>query len=209
MRRIAVAAVVVLVSLAIGACAGVQTKPIAGAANVVIDAPTFKVGDEWRYTDGYFIRVVGFEGDHVVTETNLDPFCRNCRFIRDKNGAVVSVLDSEGKLVEYALSGLKLLDFPMRVGKQWSQDLTLRQLRTGRMMPYSNIFNVEAYEEVVTKAGTFKAFRISWTQENRGLYPWRGSLDIWWSPDVRGFVKRAVHTSGWVQDFDLESYTLK
>lgn len=209
MRRMTVVAVAVFMAFAVSGCAAVQTRPIQGAENIVVEAPTFKVGDEWRYTGGYFIRVVGLEGDHVVTETNLDPSCRSCRFVRDKNGTVVRVLDADGKPVEYALSGLKILDFPMRVGKQWSQDLSLRQLSTGAMRPYSNTFKVEAYEEVVTKAGTFKAFRISWRQESRGSYAWHGSLDLWWSPDVRAYVKRAVYTSGWSRDFDLQAYTLK
>jgi hypothetical protein len=198
-----------LVSLLVGGCAGVQTKPISGSENVTADAPAIKAGDEWRYTGGYFIRVAGVEGDLVVTETNLDPYCARCRFIRDKNGTVVRVIDAEGKPVEYPLSGLRLLDFPLRVGKEWTQDLVLPQLSNGRMTPYSNTFKVEGYEEVSTKAGAFKAFRISWRQENRGPYGWRGTLEMWWSPEVRAFVKRAVYTPGWVRDFDLESYTVK
>jgi hypothetical protein len=149
------------------------------------------------------------DGDLVVTETNLDPYCASCRFIRDKNGAAVRVVDAEGKPVEYALSGLKRLDFPLRVGKEWTQDLVLRQPSNGQMMPFSNVFKVEAYEEVVTKAGTFKAPRISWNQENKGPYGWRAALDMWWSSEARVFVKRAAYARGWVRDFDLESYTLK
>lgn len=59
------------------------------------------------------------------------------------------------------------------------------------------------------KAGTFRAFRISWMQENRGPYGWRGHADLCWSPEVKMFVKRAAHTSGWGPDWELESYTLK
>ncbi len=70
------------VPLLLAACAEVQVKPIPGAANVVVEAPTYKVGDEWRYPGGYFVQVVGFEGDLVITVSNLDPFCRGCRYFR-------------------------------------------------------------------------------------------------------------------------------
>lgn len=76
-------------------CAAVETTPIPGGENVVVDAPAYKVGDEWRYPGGYVIRVVGFEGDYRVTESNLDPACRGCRFVLDRNGAVVRVLDAK------------------------------------------------------------------------------------------------------------------
>jgi uncharacterized protein affecting Mg2+/Co2+ transport len=40
----------VLVSVVIGGCTGVQTKPIAGGDSVIAEAPVLKPGDEWRYT---------------------------------------------------------------------------------------------------------------------------------------------------------------
>lgn len=173
-------------------CSAVETKPITGAENIVVHPPTYKVGDEWRYPGGYFSRVVDFEGDYRVTESNPDPACRGCRFVSDKNGTVVKVLDAQGKPVEYA------------------QGIQLRVLATGAMRPYFNRFKVEAYEEVKTKAGTFKAFRISWYQENRTPgASWSGRLDLWWSPEVRGFVRRAVHAPDWVRDYEIESYTRK
>jgi hypothetical protein len=210
MRKSIRLSLLVLFAILVAACAEVQVKPIAGAENVVIEAPAYKVGDEWRYPGGYYIRVVAFEGDNVVAESNLDPYCRGCRFVRDRNGTPIRVFDAQGRPVEYALTGLKLLDFPLRVGKEWTQEIQLRVLATGTMRPYFNRFKVEAYEEVVTKAGTFKAFRISWHQENRAPgSSWSGRLDMWWSPEAKGFVKRTVYATDWVRDFEIESYTLK
>lgn len=197
--------------LLLAGCAGLepQGKPIPGGESVVVDAPTYKVGDEWRYSRGVFSQVIGFEGDLRIVASNRDPFCDGCRYFLDRNGVVVKTLDRQGNPTQSGSQGLKILDFPLRVGKSWSQDIDLRELRTGAMRPYANTWRVEAYEEITVKAGTFKAFRISWRQENRGPYPWRGEATLWWSPDVKGFVKGVAHTTEWFRPWELEAFTLK
>ncbi len=175
----------------------------------VAEAPTFKIGDEWRWEGGdypTYIRVVALEGAGSVVESNLDVWCRDgCRYTRDKNGISTSGVSGKGEPTY--VSGLKILDFPLTVGKQWTQETELRQLSTGQMRPYFNVWKVEAFEEV--KAGTFKAFWISYSQENRGSVRWSGNASLWWSPDVKAFVKRVGHTSGWGKDWELASYSLK
>jgi len=180
------------------------------AAPSVADAPTFKVGDEWRWEGGTYptyVRVVALEGDGSVVESNLDVWCRDgCRYTRDKYGISISGVSGKGEPTY--VSGLKILDFPLTVGKEWTQERELRQLGTDRMVPYYNVWKVEAFEEVKVKAGTFKAFRISYSQENRRSR-WSGNASLWWSPDVKAFVKRVGHTSGWGKDWELASYSLK
>ena len=86
--------------------------------------------------------------------------------------------------------------------------MTLRSTSTGRHSVYDNAFRVEEYGEIKTKAGPFKAFKISWSQLNRhrGSRSW---ATLWYSPEVKAVVKREAHTAGWFIDRELESYTLK
>lgn len=198
--------------LILGACATpTAVRPIAGGETIVAEAPAFKVGEEWNWTGGSYdtyVRVVALEGDGSVIESNFDLWCRDgCQYTRDKNGIATSGRNKNGEPAY--VSGLRTLDFPLKVGKEWTQDIDLRQLSTGETRPYSNHWRVEAFEEVTVKAGTFKAFRILWRQENRGPYSWSGSASLWWSPEVKAFVKRAVHTSDWGNDWELASYVLK
>lgn len=197
--------------LLLAGCADMETKtrPIAGAEGIVVDAPAYKVGDEWRYTGEVFAQVLGFEGDLRIVASNRDRFCQGCRYFLDRNGTLVKALDGQANPIQASNQGLRMLDFPLRVGKTWSQDIDLRQLSTGAIRPYSNTWKVEAYEEITIKAGTFKAFRIGWHQENRGPYPWSGDATLWWSPDVKVFVKGVAYTSDWFRPWELESYTLK
>jgi hypothetical protein len=73
---------------------------------------------------------------------------------------------------------------------------------------------VEACEEVKVKAGTFRAFRISYAQEDlapRASVGSRlgGKFTFWWSPEAKAVVKWRAHTSGWGRDWELVSYTVK
>lgn len=63
---------------------------------------------------------------------------------------VVKVLDSKGEPAPGETTGLKVLDFPLFVGKEWSYSIDLPQTSTGQLRPYDNFFKVEAYEDVKT-----------------------------------------------------------
>lgn len=203
--------------LIVGSAAGLfacQAQVSPGPAPVA-EAPAFKVGDEWRWTGGGRRRVTAIEGEHTVTPLSNQE-CQNCRAYRDKNLTVVKLLDKEGNIVVNESSvGYKQLDFPLGVGKRWESDMPLVNRTTKVVEPYKNTFWVEAYEEVKTKAGSFKAFRITHIQQ-RANSPygadvgktWRDTL--WYSPEVKAFVKREVNTKvEWGADWELESYSLK
>jgi len=198
-----------------------QVHHAPAAEGVVAEAPTFKVGDEWRFTGGTFPgvhRVVGSEGDYVITEFTGFTRCEGCRYFRDRNLTVHKVLDAKGEPWPEAVLGEQRLDFPLHVGREWTQNIELRG-PGGRLQPFVNRFKVEAHEEVSVKAGKFKAFRITQFQENRATGG-RGEGTSWWSPDVRWWVKvEAVREIGLGapgrargatrRDTELESYTLK
>jgi hypothetical protein len=170
-----------------------------------VETPAFSVGDEWQWDNKIYARVVAIEAGNPVIESNFD--CREgCRFTWDKNLVAVAGTNKKGKPV--SVSGLQLLEFPLHVGREWTQDVDLRT-SGGFQRPFANQWKVESFEDVKVKAGTFKAFRISWYQQNRGPNGWTGSCSMWWSPEVKAFVKRAVHTSDWGSDWQLLSYTLK
>lgn len=185
------------------------------AAQAVAEAPIFKVGDQWRWTGGAQRRVLAIEGSNTIT-TFWSSGCQNCRAYRDKNLTVIKLVDREGNIVvDDSQIGYKTLDFPLTIGKRWESNVMLVNRTTRVAEPYANQFRVEAQEEVKTKAGTFKAFRISHLQQRAhstfsseaGL-TWR--VTLWYSPDAKAVVKREANTrvnSG--PDWELESYSLK
>lgn len=97
-------------------------------------------------------------------------------------------------------------DFPIWVGKSWTQVLNFKfpkQTYTSEAR-----FTVEAMEEVKVPAGTFKAFRISYSDQ------WNENIN-WWSPEIGLFVKakyqrNAKHGAGpGVREEELYSYDIK
>jgi hypothetical protein len=210
-RRRVIALACGLASLSMAAAlpapARAQERPVG-------DAPTLHVGDEWRWTGGRSRRVVAVEGALIVTQLSTKR-CPKCLAYRDRNLTVVKVVDPEGKVVSDPAVGYKMLDFPLATGKTWESDQVLVNLTTRAAEPYRNSFAVEGYEEVKTKAGAFKAFRISHVQERThtsvGLDAGRSRREtLWYSPEVGAFVKREANTAGvkWGPDWELETYRL-
>lgn len=131
------------------------------------EAPTFVVGDEWRYTDGALLRVEAVEVDQVLTSLEFrGNRCPGCKHYRDRN---LTVLKVDGAAIPdpYGSIGLKVLDFPLTIGKSWESNQTLARLASGVPEPYENAFKVEGYGDVKTKAGTFKAYRPRWRRPAR------------------------------------------
>jgi hypothetical protein len=193
---------------------------IPGAESVTVDTPTYKVGDEWRFTGpGYQsrIHIVEVTEDTVVNEREVPArlaTCAGCRVVRDRNLTVLRIIRPDAQARFNLDAGLRDLDFPLRVGKTWDHTLDMAS-SGGPSSSYFNRFTVEAYEMVKVPAGTFKAFRVRHDQENLTSRR-RFTRVSWWSPEVRWFVKG----SGWREsgfgygeasgaDLALASYSLK
>jgi len=98
-------------------------------------------------------------------------------------------------------------DFPLEVGKTWTQDIALTVGGTTKV-PMKAQWKVEAYEDVTVPAGTFKAWRVSFT-DNFGF-----KQTTWSLPDTVGtYAKRvnerpATHPQGGAGTQVIELVTL-
>ena len=191
------------------------TSSARAQAAPVAEAPVLSVGDQWRWSHGGSRRIVAVEGN-LFTSPFSNERCNQCTAYRDRNLTIVKLVDKDGKVVNDPEVGYKQLDFPLKIGKKWESDQVLVNNATRVSEPYKNEFAVEGYEEIKTKAGTFKAFRIVHIQQrahssfdgNAGRSWWRQTL--WYSPEAAAFVKREVNSKvNWGPDWELESYSLK
>jgi hypothetical protein len=94
--------------------------------------------------------------------------------------------------------------WPLQVGRSWSATVTWvdgpaqdqRFLLTG-------VWTVEAYEEIKTPAGTFKAFKVSRREVESGA-----AQEFWYSAAVNGWVKlRGTGTAAGTYEEELTAYT--
>jgi len=157
--------------------------------------PTFSVGDEWTLSSGVVRKVAKMDGDNVVISGREN--CPTCLQYYDKNLALVKVTRADGTALDTAVgfvpvgSEWKFFEFPLEVGKKWN--FSADGLVRNNVNHYNFVNTVEAYEDVTTKAGTFKAFRIKREVnirpiDNRGRGPsW--TTTEWFSPAAKSLVK--------------------
>jgi len=177
--------------------------------------PKYCVGDTWRFTTGRVQTVVRVDADSVaMTGYPLLPGpCPGCIYEFDRNQTFRSIrqpggnsLDPRTRWMPFG-EGWQLWDFPFTVGKTWR--ISVRAFVANQARRVTLDCSVEGYEDVKTKAGTFKAFKISrtWKSEHSGD---RGteSRDIsWFAPGVKTIVKQELLSSG--MSWELVSYDLK
>lgn len=177
-----------------------------------IEAPILNVGDKWTYknADGtiYTDEVVEVRDDVFILKLGDDKnYYKDYLHAYDrKTMNLKSFIDAYGKEARADFSTRNLLDFPMFVGKKWGDGVTRWNID----------FKVESIEEVITPAGTFKAYKIYCRQENKTADSiGAGWVRFWYSPQVKKVVKRVFEKSRYWsvfvsnQDAELISYELK
>lgn len=180
------------------------------------EAPVWKIGDKWTYKDA-----TGAIFSSEVLEVKEDVFVmkneatQNVAAIDKKTMNLKFFIGPEGRKVQAKGVLKKFNDFPLFVGKKWTDNFTVESRRD--MTQSINILcdlKVEDIAEVKTPAGTFKTYVIylkQGTPAYGGRYGW---MRRWYSPEVKAWVKREYEKSDYwleskMQDAELISYELK
>ena len=131
--------------------------------------------------DIYHIKVIRVESDgSFVCETRGEKEGIT-RFIRYNNNYQLSRMGYSKENFE------KRLDFPLFVGKKWSDKFILRT-DEGKYHDHSGDSLVEKYETINTKAGSFKCFKIKRTGYNITAKIYY-TEEYWYSPETKWIIK--------------------
>jgi hypothetical protein len=173
------------------------------------ERPTWVVGDSWTY------RGRGPKGPYTVTRKVLSEGLfegRDCyqieagdsRYWYTKQLGYLARTSGD-KTVRLAAPP-EDWQWPIQIGKQWSATVTWTDSgEQTRTFVLTGVWLVEAYEEVKTPAGTFKAFKVSRREIESGA-----SQDFWYSPQVKGWVKlRGANTADGNYEEELTAYTAR
>jgi hypothetical protein len=100
------------------------------------------------------------------------------------DGNWAAILSADGKpLIRYEPP--LGFDYPLVVGKTWTKSYRMTVIPKNQVIPFDATSKVEAYEDVTVPAGTFKAFKISFTST--------GSQDMYWFvPELGVFAKQSL-----------------
>jgi hypothetical protein len=183
-----------------------------------IEAPVWNVGDKWTYKsrtgDTWTNQVLEIKEDLYILKPGGS---RSLNGYDKKSMNVKSIIEESGRAVESDSSIRKLFDFPMSVGKKWS-DVTSAYPATGETRQgkiiFDHDFKVEGMEEISVPAGKFKAYKIHYNQTSRNSKR-SGWVYFWYSPEIKNWIKREAdkgpywEKNPWARDAELVSYVLK
>jgi len=184
------------------------------------EAPVWNVGDKWTYKlvtgdtlthevieikqESYILKMEGGDGPNLI---GYDKSNMNVRFLIEEGGRQV---ESDNPL-------RKLFDFPISVGKKWSDATSsyvpLGPNKRGKAL-FEQAFKVVGFEEIAISAGKLKAYKIHFAQTHQASRN-SGWIRFWYSPEAKNWIKREVEkgpfwkNAPWAKDAELVSYTLK
>lgn len=134
------------------------------------------------------------------------------------DGSVTSYVDAQRRTLARVRGGAPIesfepyfvnADWPIFVGKWWLNRFRYTDHTRGRSFDDVRFdAKVEAYEDVTTPAGTFKTFKIAFSNPST-------ALPLWYSPDLGLFVKSRAERFGrhylgpGVRESELVSYDMK
>ena len=183
------------------------------------EAPLWMTGDKWTFkqADGstFSLKVMEVRNDLFIVKKEGDPELYG---YNRKTANLDFRIKADGSRVKATNDLRKLFDFPISVGKKWTDTTSglPAQTRVGERQKakYFIRFNVEGIEDVTTAAGKFKTYKIRHTLKNMTVLKDReGWILFWYSPDAKWWVKQEVEKSSfWPQsrlDTELVSYELK
>lgn len=183
------------------------------AAQVTVaERPSYRVGDTWRYdfTNRRYAKP-GCQYDLLVERvTNVGVFAR----VDYPAGCEVSIVtaypitpgstqrfDLDLNPYFYSADAYRLLEFPLSVGKTWSQ--VWKRNQNGWKYEYEIDAKVEAQERIEVPAGQFETFkirlRVTYLGEKSGSMTQSGRLEdtLWYAPAAKNFAKRTFIDPGW------------
>ena len=184
--------------LSLFGCAFTPAKTQPEPGEPVAYFPKMIVGDKWvttswnrnKRTDTYHkeITQVNQDGSFVIWSWAEKSGYTWYEYWNREHQLEKIVYPSTGKTIIKKKPLRNSLDFPLFVGKKWETKY-MEYSKGGRPTEYIDKYKVKSYESVETKAGYFKAFKISRTNclaENRSyMY----NSNEWYSPELKSIIK--------------------
>ena len=169
--------------------------------------PIWNIGDSWKFEDRE-IKVIRVEGDLYIAENSS-----SSDLVAYDNNTLEETfsIDDKGGRVKMKSTFPIYFDFPLYVGKKWKRLFSARPSFLNRDYDYLMEYKVLCIEDITVSAGTFKAFKVEinhTNNESKGS----GKAHIWYSPEVKLFVKVALDDSSYwrnSQGRELMSFNLK
>jgi len=179
-----------------------------------VDVPVWNVGDKWTISEDVVVTVMNADQDSYTVKYLTSR--GEITFICDKSSLNRLYYVNKDKRIKYEGRNKRLLNFPLQIGKTWTDQYITRSAALGSQeTTYLETFTVLGWEEVAVLAGKFKALKLEYKQETAGQTgnrPKEGKVWYWYSPDVKYIVKCQNEKSDYwdtINDWEVTSFKLK
>jgi hypothetical protein len=196
----------------------IPVAPVASTTGQYIpqfNAPVWNVGNTWGYRlEGYTqwqFKVERIEDDlYIVNDSSKTE--KDC--LDRKTLETVAYLTPQGEKIKSTSALILYFDFPLYVGKKWKRMVNAKPSHLTTYYDYLHEYRVVSYEDITVLAGTFKAFKIELNHTNYGARMASGKVNIWYSPDVKFYIKVTFEKANYwagskARDFELVSFNLE
>ncbi len=148
----------------------------------VLPAPQWREGSEWRYSDGYNIRVSSTNGLLTVFERLDAPgqWFSRFGFLRQDSVGPDGIRQSIYRTIS-PYEGTELsLERPLTFQREY--------LKNGETVVHATSWSVEGRDQITVPAGTFDCWVIVWRTRSLDSN-WTGFERWWYSPEARNYVR--------------------
>src|SRR5512136_1594399 len=178
-----------------------------------VNAPIWNVGDRWNLTEDlvvsvsnadentYGVKYLTAGGQSILVVIVYDKSSLNRLYVMDKD-----------KRIKYQGRNKRLFNFPLEIGKSWTETFTDRSGTFGaKEFTVVETITPLGWEDIQIQAGKFRAIKLEYkseTVEQAAGRPKEGKAWYWYSPDVKYMLKcQYDRTDYWdgIYDWELTS----
>jgi hypothetical protein len=171
--------------------------------------PDWKIGYRWNYE-----QTLSGKKTTLLAQINKEDSFRGRLVFLVKFGDSEELYDKDtlgfvattknGKLTTYRDEPNRMLDWPLRAGKEWKNTFKLQDFETKQMDVIDRKMVVASLEEITVPAGRFLAAKIEAYNNESG----RLMAEYWYAPAAKWFVKTINYNAenGFIQLRELRSF---
>ena len=163
--------------------------------------PAYRNGESWLFSSKDS-GAIGSDPSKMLNGTYELSIVDGKFKIAAVTGAQKEELDPRPPTLSCLLGYCQNLNFPLTVGKQWTQDYKGTYIGSSKTMARKITREVKGIEQVTTPAGTFRAFKLESDDRAGPRDYW--VTNYWYSPETKSIVKYQFDATAGGQEAGLK-----
>jgi hypothetical protein len=170
--------------------------------------PVYDGGEYWEYEKSGL--QIGAVKSAIETKANVRGMAGYVVSFVENGTQAEQLIDENLNVIETREQGavsmessqpIKVFDWPLKVGNKWSTS-GKQVFASGEEFKFDMDVEVSDYGKITVPAGTFEVFYIKASGMRGGAL----AQEIWYSPEIRGVVKRTAYSRNGKLVTELKSY---